>query len=245
MARQRGLATIGLFGRGGGKLAGCVDVPIVVPSDDTARIQETHIAIIHVLCELVDDALFPRTGGALSGRVTLVEGDVTEQAVDAIVNAANSALELGAGVAGAIREQRRPSIQQECDEIGADRGRRRGRDGRGRSAGALRDPRGGHAAGRRAPTRRRVRGSARRSFALASERGCRTIAVPAIGAGIGGFSPQRCAEVLLEEARAHLAGETSLEEIRFVLFGEPAYRIFESAKDAIAVREQLARMRRR
>jgi len=59
VARQRGLATIGLTGRGGGKLAGCVDVPIVVASDRTPRIQETHIAIIHVLCELVDDALFP------------------------------------------------------------------------------------------------------------------------------------------------------------------------------------------
>jgi D-sedoheptulose 7-phosphate isomerase len=58
-ARQRGLKTIGLIGRGGGKLASCVDVPITVASDDTPRIQETHIAIIHVLCELVDDALFP------------------------------------------------------------------------------------------------------------------------------------------------------------------------------------------
>jgi D-sedoheptulose 7-phosphate isomerase len=58
-ARQRGLATIGLCGRGGGKLTGCVDVPIIVPSDRTPRIQEAHIAIIHVLCELVDDALFP------------------------------------------------------------------------------------------------------------------------------------------------------------------------------------------
>jgi D-sedoheptulose 7-phosphate isomerase len=59
VARQRGLATIGLIGRGGGKLAGCVDLPIVVPSDRTPRIQENHIAIIHVLCELIDDALFP------------------------------------------------------------------------------------------------------------------------------------------------------------------------------------------
>ncbi len=59
VARQRGLATIGLTGRGGGKLAGCVDVPIVVASDRTPRIQETHIAIIHVLCELVDEALYP------------------------------------------------------------------------------------------------------------------------------------------------------------------------------------------
>jgi D-sedoheptulose 7-phosphate isomerase len=59
LARQRGLVTIGLTGRDGGKLAGTVDVPIAVASDRTPRIQETHIAILHVLCELVDEALFP------------------------------------------------------------------------------------------------------------------------------------------------------------------------------------------
>jgi phosphoheptose isomerase len=62
-ARRRGLATIGLIGRDGGKLAGRVEVPIVVPSERTSRIQETHIAIIHVLCELVDEELFPRAEG--------------------------------------------------------------------------------------------------------------------------------------------------------------------------------------
>jgi D-sedoheptulose 7-phosphate isomerase len=59
-ARARGLHTIALTGRDGGKLAGRVDVPIVVPSDDTQRIQEAHIAIGHVLCELVDEVLFPQ-----------------------------------------------------------------------------------------------------------------------------------------------------------------------------------------
>jgi len=63
VARERGLLTIGLAGRGGGKLAGRVDVPIVVPSDRTARIQECHIAIVHVLCELLDEALFPSGSG--------------------------------------------------------------------------------------------------------------------------------------------------------------------------------------
>jgi O-acetyl-ADP-ribose deacetylase (regulator of RNase III) len=179
----------------------------------------------------------------LSGRVTLVEGDITEQAVDAIVNAANNALQLGGGVAGAIRERGGPAIQAECDRIGAiEVG-----DAAVTGAGALPARFLIHAAGMALGGRAdedSVRRSARRSLALASERGCRTIAIPAIGAGIGGFSPQRCAEVLLEEARAHLAGETSLEEIRFVLRGEPSYRIFESANDAIAVREQIARMRR-
>jgi len=60
-ARERGIATIGLVGRGGGKLASRVDVPIVVPSDATPRIQESHIAIVHVLCELIDEALFPES----------------------------------------------------------------------------------------------------------------------------------------------------------------------------------------
>ena len=61
-SRARGLRSIGLVGKGGGKLAGMVDVPIVVPSDVTARIQEVHITVLHVLCELVDTALFPETG---------------------------------------------------------------------------------------------------------------------------------------------------------------------------------------
>ncbi len=59
-ARAAGLHTIALTGRGGGKVAARVDLALVVPSDDTQRIQESHIAIGHVLAELVDDALFPR-----------------------------------------------------------------------------------------------------------------------------------------------------------------------------------------
>jgi D-sedoheptulose 7-phosphate isomerase len=61
-ARQRGMRTIALTGRGGGKLAPAVDVAIVVPSDDTQRIQECHGAVGHVLCELVEEALFAPRG---------------------------------------------------------------------------------------------------------------------------------------------------------------------------------------
>lgn len=59
VARERGLETLGLLGKGGGKLASRVDLPLVVPSADTQRVQEAHITIGHILCELVDDALFP------------------------------------------------------------------------------------------------------------------------------------------------------------------------------------------
>lgn len=58
-ARERGLRTLALTGKGGGKLAGRVELAVVVPSDDTQRIQEAHIAIGHALAALVEDALFP------------------------------------------------------------------------------------------------------------------------------------------------------------------------------------------
>ena len=58
-ARRLGLHTIGLTGRGGGKLAGQVDVALVVPSNATERIQESHMTFLHALCEMVDEALFP------------------------------------------------------------------------------------------------------------------------------------------------------------------------------------------
>jgi len=60
-ARERGLTTVGLVGKDGGKLAPLVDCAIVVPSNDTQRIQESHITVGHALCELVDEALFPRS----------------------------------------------------------------------------------------------------------------------------------------------------------------------------------------
>jgi len=178
------------------------------------------------------------------GRIVLEEGDITAQEVDAIVNAANSALILGAGVAGAIREKGGPSIQQECDAIGPIEVGGAAVTGAGdlparfvvHAAGM---PPGGQA------DEQSVRACVRASLDLAAEQGLCSIAFPAIGAGIGGFSMQRCAEVSLEEARQHLAGETSLEEIRFVLFGEPAYRVFEMVNDAAKVAAQMERLGRR
>jgi D-sedoheptulose 7-phosphate isomerase len=58
-ARRRGLRTVGLLGKGGGKLVSLVELPSVVPSSDTQRIQECHIAIGHAIAELVDELLFP------------------------------------------------------------------------------------------------------------------------------------------------------------------------------------------
>ena len=165
------------------------------------------------------------------GRIVLREGDITAECVDAIVNAANSALVLGAGVAGAIRARGGPSIQEECDAHGpvavGEAALTEAGDLDARFViHAASMPPGGQA------SELSVRTSMRRSLELAAEHGCRSVAVPAIGAGVAGVPLQRSAEILLDEARRHLDGETSLEEIRFVLFGEQAYRVFESVNDA-------------
>ena len=178
------------------------------------------------------------------GRIVLSEGDITDQAVDAIVNAANTDLVLGSGVAGAIRSKGGPSIQEECDrhgsiELGAVALT---------EAGALPAAHVIHAAGMQPGGRAdeaSVRSCVRAALDLAKDRSFETIALPAIGAGIGGFGMQRCAEVSLEEARRHLDGETSLREIRFVLFGEPAFRIFEMVNDSAKVAAQMERLNAR
>jgi len=177
------------------------------------------------------------------GRITLIEGDITEQEVDAIVNAANSALVLGSGVAGAIRAKGGPTIQQQCD----DHGPIEVGDAVVTGAGDLPARFVIHAAGMPPggqASEASVRSSVRRSFQLASEQGCVNLAAPAVGAGVGGLSLQRCAEISIEEARVHMQAADSLEEIRFVLFGEPAYRVFEMANDAARVKAQMERLER-
>ena len=180
----------------------------------------------------------------MTGRIVLREGDITDQEADAIVNAANSDLILGAGVAGAIRQKGGPSIQEECDRIGPIAVG----DAAVTGAGNLPARFVVHAAGMPpggVATEESVRSSMRRSLELAREKQCRTVAVPAIGAGIAGFPLQRCAEILLEEARAHLEAGDGVEEIRFVLFGEPTYRVFEMVDDAAKVAAQMERFERR
>ena len=180
----------------------------------------------------------------MTGRIVLREGDITEQEVDAIVNAANSQLILGAGVAGAIRQKGGPTIQEECNRIGPIAVG----DAAVTGAGDLPARFVIHAAGMPpggVATEESVRSAMRRSLELAREKQCRTVAVPAIGAGIAGFPLQRCAEILLEEARAHLEAGDGVEEIRFVLFGEPTYRVFEMVDDAAKVAAQMERLEKR
>ena len=178
------------------------------------------------------------------GRIVLVEGDITTQEVDAIVNAANSSLLLGSGVAGAIGARGGPSIQSECDAHGPIEVGEAAVTGAGDLPARFVIHAAGMAVGG-AASEQSVRASVRRCFELAGECGCRSVAVPAVGAGVGGLSLQRCAEISIEEARRHLEAEDPLDEIRFVLFGEPAYRIFEMVDDAVRVQAQMERLKRR
>jgi O-acetyl-ADP-ribose deacetylase len=164
-------------------------------------------------------------------RVRLSQGDLTEAATDAIVNAANNDLMLGAGVAGAIRRKGGPSIQAECDRIGP--------IALGEAAitggGSLRAKFVIHAAsmslGERT-TEDNLRAATRNSLLRARERGLKSIAFPAIGTGVAGFPLKRCAEVMLQEVSEHLASPTSLERVEFVLFDAQALAEFKRALDA-------------
>ena len=161
----------------------------------------------------------------LADRIIIRQGDLTDMDTDAIVNAANNDLHLGAGVAGAIRRKGGEEIQRECDAIGS--------IPLGfaaiTSGGKLKAKYVIHAAsmGLGGLTNAdRLRHSTAHSLRLASERSLKTIAFPAIGTGIARFPMQECSQIMLEEAARHLEGSTSLEAIYFVLFDEEAYNTF-------------------
>jgi O-acetyl-ADP-ribose deacetylase (regulator of RNase III) len=177
-------------------------------------------------------------------RIVLLEGDITEQHVDAIVNAANSALVLGSGVAGAIADRGGPSIGEACRALGPIEVGEAAVTGAGDLAARIVIHAAGMPPGGQA-SEQSVRASLRAALALADREGCRTLACPAIGAGIGGLSLQACAEISLAEARRYAEAGGPLEEIRFVLFGEPAFRLFEMVNDAVKVEAQMRKLSQR
>ncbi len=162
----------------------------------------------------------------VSARIILIRGDLTEMDVDAIVNAANNDLQLGGGVAGAIRRKGGAGIQRECNAIGSI------------PVGGAAITSGGelkarhviHAASMqlgRATTARALRASTAHALRIAAQNKLKTIAFPAVGTGIAGFPMHECAETMLAEAVKHLHGPTSLERVYFVLFDASSLATFE------------------
>ncbi|MEW5982579.1 MAG: O-acetyl-ADP-ribose deacetylase [Acidobacteriota bacterium] len=165
-------------------------------------------------------------------RIALARGDITQQAVDAIVNAANSSLMGGGGVDGAIHRRGGPAILEACRAIRADR------YPGGLPAGQAVATVAGHL-----PARWVIHtvgpaysGSANdavllqschvESLRVADELGARTVAFPAISTGAYGYPLDEAARLAIGAVRG---AATGVEEVRFVLFDEAAYRAFERA----------------
>lgn len=163
-------------------------------------------------------------------KVRVAEGDITEFAGDAIVNAANNRLVLGAGVAGAIARKGGPSIQEECREHGPIRVGEAAITG----AGDLPVRYVIHAAamGDEPASSRSIENTTRHSLQLADEAGVKTLAFPILASGIAGFGLEEAARIMMAAIRSYLAAApTEIEEI--TLYGY-------SQADAELVRKVLA-----
>ena len=151
--------------------------------------------------------------------------DLTEMDTDAIVNAANAQLILGAGVAGAIKAKGGPKIQEECDAIG------------GTYVGGAVITTGGdlkarhviHAVGPRmgeGDEDEKLKNATVNSLRVAEENNLTSITFPAISTGIFGFPKERCAEIMLATVIDYLKGETGLKRVVFCLHGASSFDIF-------------------
>ncbi|MFX1575813.1 MAG: macro domain-containing protein [Promethearchaeota archaeon] len=161
--------------------------------------------------------------------IELVQGDITDLATDAIVNAANESLQMGGGVAGAIRRRGGPAIQRECDDIG------------GTPVGTAVLTTGGnlkaryviHAVGPQwgeGGEDAKLANAVHNALKLANSKRLRSIAFPAISTGIFGFPKERAADIILSTTLEFVReSKTSLRRIVFCLFDPASYSIFEKA----------------
>jgi len=156
-----------------------------------------------------------------------VQGDIAQQEADAIVNAANNHLWMGAGVAGAIKRAGGREIETEAVAKGPIPIGEAAVTG----AGRLKARYVIHAAVMGQDLRTdadKIRRSTQATLRRADELGLKSIAFPALGTGVGGFSLDECARVMLDAVEAHAAaGTTSLERVIFVLYDALAYEAFQ------------------
>jgi O-acetyl-ADP-ribose deacetylase (regulator of RNase III) len=159
--------------------------------------------------------------------IRLVRGDIAQQEADAIVNAANNHLWMGAGVAGAIKRAGGREIEAEAVAkgpipIG---------EAVATGAGRLKARYVIHAAVMGQDLRTdadKIRRSTWAALRCADELGLKAVAFPALGTGVGGFSLGECARVMLGAIEGHAAGGTTgLERVIFVLYDAPALEAFQ------------------
>jgi O-acetyl-ADP-ribose deacetylase len=167
--------------------------------------------------------------------IVLVRGDITEQEVDAVVNAANSSLMGGGGVDGAIHRRGGPAILEECRRIRGERfpdGLPTGR-AVATTAGNLPARWVIHTVGpvyAKSEDRSALLASCHvESLRVADELGARTVAFPAISTGVYGYPVEEAAPVTVEAVRT---ARTRVEEVRFVLFDQATHEEFSRALEA-------------
>lgn len=161
--------------------------------------------------------------------IVILRGDITDIDADAIVNAANTDLILGSGVAGAIRRKGGPGIQAECDgKSPVSLGEAAITGGGDLKAKYVIHAAAMHLGG--GVSAESLLDATLNSLKRACEAGVTTIAFPAIGTGVGGFPVRECAEIMLDAVISHAAEYAPcLEKVYFVLFDEESERIFRAA----------------
>ncbi len=162
----------------------------------------------------------------------IVEGNIALLDVDAVVNAANNQLVLGAGVAGAIRRSGGPAIQEECDRLAPVATGRAVITGGGRlkaryvihAVGPVYGEGGEDA---------KLAGATRSSLEIARDRKLQTIALPALSTGIFGFPMERASEIMIGTAVDFLRDNELPREIIFCLYGREAAAVFETTLEKL------------
>ena len=159
-------------------------------------------------------------------KIRLIQGDITDCTTEAIVNAANTDLWLGSGVAGAILKKGGEEIQKECQRLGPiERG-----EAAVSGAGKLKTRYVIHAASMsfdEETDEASLYDAVKNSLLRASELNIKSIAFPAIGTGVSGFDTRACAEIMLSEILRLLPEMPQLEKVEIVLYDPESLAIFQ------------------
>ncbi len=162
--------------------------------------------------------------------IRLIKGDITRVEADAIVNAANSWLKHGGGVAGAIVREGGRIIQEESDRIIRERGPIKVGEAVYTSAGLLKAKYVIHTVGPRmgeGNEEEKLKNATLNSLKLAEQLGLNSIVFPAISTGIFGYPKDKCAQVMLRTVKEYVLSGGKLKEIMFCLYDDETHRIFE------------------
>jgi O-acetyl-ADP-ribose deacetylase (regulator of RNase III) len=163
----------------------------------------------------------------ISGRVSIVQGDITRQKVDAIVNAANSTLLGGGGVDGAIHRAAGPKLLEECRTLGGcPTGEAKITSGYNLPARWVIHTVGPIWRGGKNGEDELLASCYRKSLELAVEKGLRSVAFPAISTGAYGYPLERATRIAVREVASFLDGNPSIEKVVFVCFDTSTFDLY-------------------